>query len=58
MIETKIYTVPEISELLKCSPRHIYEQIKLKKLRGIRIGHTVRVSEIALKKYIEEGGCA
>jgi len=58
MIETKIYTVPEISDLLKCSSRHIYEQIKRKKLHGIRIGNSVRVSEVALKKYIEEGGCA
>ena len=58
MIETKIYRVEEVAEILKCSPRHIYEQIKLKKLHAIRIGHAVRVSESSLESYINNGGCA
>lgn len=57
-METKIYTVDEVAEILRVSKRHVYEQVKQNKLFAIKIGHSVRISEVALKKYVEQGGAS
>jgi excisionase family DNA binding protein len=51
----ELYTIEEISEILKVTPRTIYNYIKNKNLKAVKIGKYWRVTDIALKEFIQNG---
>ena len=48
-----ILTVPEVAEILGCSTKTIYRQIKKKELETFRFGRSLRISKTALLEYFE-----
>ena len=48
-----ILTVPEVAEILGCSTKTIYRQIKKNELETFRFGRSLRISKIALSEYFE-----
>lgn len=48
-----IMTVPEAAELLGCSTKTIYRQIKKKRLKTFRFGRSLRISKDAMLEYFE-----
>jgi excisionase family DNA binding protein len=51
----KLYTIEEVSEILKVTPRTIYNFIKSRNLKAVKIGKYWRVSEQALHEFINSG---
>ena len=48
-----ILTVPEVAEILSCSTKTIYRQIKRNELETFRFGRSLRISKTALSEYLE-----
>ena len=48
-----ILTVPEVAEILGCSTKTIYRQIKRNELETFRFGRSLRISKTALSEYLE-----
>jgi excisionase family DNA binding protein len=55
IINFKLYTIEEISEILKVTPRTIYNYIKSGNLKAVKIGKYWRVTDSALQEFIENG---
>ena len=55
MSEFKLYTIEEVSEILKVTPRTIYNFIKLHNLKAVKIGKYWRVTDKALQEFINRG---
>lgn len=55
MAEIKVYTVEEVASVLKLTTRTVYSYIKSGQLKASKIGKYWRVSETALKAFIERG---
>ncbi|MFA6692938.1 MAG: helix-turn-helix domain-containing protein [Acholeplasmataceae bacterium] len=55
MNDIKLYTIEEVSEILKVTPRTIYNFIKFNHLKAVKIGKYWRVTEKALQDFISEG---
>ena len=55
MSEIKIYTVQELTEVLKVTQRTLYRYIKAGQLKTIKLGREYRVTEEALKEFLEKG---
>lgn len=55
MADIKIYTVPELKELLHVSQRTIYNYITMGQLKAVKLGREWRVTEEALKDFLERG---
>lgn len=53
MNDLKLYTIEEVSEILKVTPRTIYSYIKNKELEAVKIGKYWRVKHSALKTFID-----
>ena len=51
----KVYTIEEVVNILKISRRTIYNYIKAKQLKAVKIGRAWRVSEKALNDFLENG---
>lgn len=51
----KLYTIEEISEILKVTPRTIYNYIKNQDLKAVKIGKYWRVTDSALQEFIDNG---
>lgn len=51
----KLYTIEEISEILKVTPRTIYNFIKNENLKAVKIGKYWRVTDTALQEFISNG---
>lgn len=56
MAELKVYALDELAEILKVSRRSLYNFIKDGKLKGFKVGREWRITEEALKEFIEKGG--
>lgn len=54
----KLMSVREVSDLLKVKPHRIYEMVREGLLPGVRLGRQVRISEDALRRWIQNGGQA
>ena len=52
----RMFTVPEVAEILRIPKLHVYRLIREGKLPAVRIGRLVRVSEEALRVWIARGG--
>jgi excisionase family DNA binding protein len=55
---TKVLTVDEVAEVLKVNKKIIYEQIQQRNIKALKIGRSLRISEIELERFIENGGSA
>lgn len=55
MNDIKLFTIEEVSEILKVTPRTIYNFIKFGHLKAVKIGKFWRVSEKALQEFINQG---
>lgn len=52
MIETKIYTAPEVAKILRIGVKLVYEEIARGKLKAKKIGRVIRIPESYLEEYI------
>jgi excisionase family DNA binding protein len=50
----QVYTVREVAELLKVSPRTVERLIARHQLRALHIGRRLRVSHDALQAYVDQ----
>jgi excisionase family DNA binding protein len=50
----KYYTVDEVAETLKVSPRTVLELHRSDKIRAVKVGRELRFSETELKRYLGE----
>lgn len=55
MNEIILYTIEEVSIILKVTPRTIYNFIKAKQLKAVKVGKYWRVSESSLQDFINQG---
>lgn len=53
--DIKVYTVPEIKEILHVSQRTIYNYITMGQLKAVKLGREWRVTEDALKDFLARG---
>lgn len=53
--DIKVYTVPEIKEILHVSQRTIYNYILMGQLQAVKLGREWRVTEDALKNFLARG---
>lgn len=52
---TKLYTLQEVADLLHVTRKTIYNYMKAKKIKAIKVGRTYRVTQEELNKYLTEG---
>ncbi len=50
----KVYTPKEVAEILKTSERTVQEMFRSRKLKGIKIGKSWRISDKALQSFIDD----
>ena len=55
MSDLRIYTLKEVADILKVTRRSIYNYIKEDKLKAVKIGREWRVTEDALKAFLNKG---
>ena len=51
----KVYTLEEISYLIKITRRTLYDYVKTGKLKAVKIGRTWRVTEKQLEEFLSTG---
>jgi len=55
MEEIKVYTLKEVTDILKITRRSLYNYIKDGKLKAVKIGKYWRVSHDTLKDFVASG---
>lgn len=55
MADIKVYTTDEALEVLKVTRRTLYRYIKAGQIKAIRMGREYRITEDALKAFLEHG---
>jgi excisionase family DNA binding protein len=55
MEELKLYTVEEITDVLKVTQRTVYNYIKKGELKAVKIGKYWRVKLVDLQKFVDQG---
>ena len=55
MADIKVYTTDEALEVLKVTRRTFYRYIKAGQIKAIRMGREYRITEDALKAFLERG---
>lgn len=50
----ELLTVPELAEYLGIGKNRTYELLRQGVIKGFRIGHTWRISKLAVEQYIRE----
>lgn len=55
MAEIKVYTTEEAQEILKVTRRTLYRYIKAGQIKVVRLGREYRITEEALKDFLEHG---
>lgn len=55
MTDIKVYTTEEALEVLKVTQRTLYRYIKAGQLKAIKLGREYRITEDALKDFLERG---
>lgn len=55
MADIKVYTTEEALEVLKVTQRTLYRYIKAGQLKAIKLGREYRITEEALKDFLERG---
>jgi len=49
----RVYTVRDVAELLQLSTKTVYQIIKAKELEAIRIRGQIRITDTALRTYLQ-----
>jgi excisionase family DNA binding protein len=47
-----VFTVKEVAEILRCHANSVYQLVEQKKIKAIRIGKKIIISENALNEFI------
>jgi len=55
MAEIKVYTTEEAQEILKVTRRTLYRYIKAGQIKVVRLGREYRITEEALRDFLEHG---
>ena len=55
MAEIKVYTLDEVSDIMKVTKRTLYNYIKAGTLHAVKMGKYLRVSEESLQDFISNG---
>ena len=55
MTDIKVYTTEEALEVLKVTQRTLYRYIKAGQIKAIKLGREYRITEDALKDFLERG---
>jgi excisionase family DNA binding protein len=55
MEEIKVYTLTEAADILKISRRTLYNAIKNKQLKAVKLGREWRITHANLKDFIANG---
>lgn len=55
MAEIKVYTLDEVSDIMKVTKRTLYNYIKAGTLHAVKMGKYWRVSEESLQDFISNG---
>lgn len=58
MDEMKVYTIEEVTSILKVTRRTIYNYIKSGKLKAVKIGKEWRVTQDMLEAFLSVGTIA
>jgi len=52
MADIKLYTLPEVSKIVRLARRTLYNYLKSGELKAVKIGGTWRVTEESLNEFI------
>lgn len=55
MTEIKAYTTEEVQAILKVTRRTLYRYIKANQIKVVRLGREYRITEEALRDFLEHG---
>lgn len=55
MAEIKVYTVDEVAAVLRVTRRSVYNYISANQIKAFKIGRDWRVTEDALRSFMEHG---
>lgn len=55
MADIKVYTLEEVTAILKLSKRTVYQYLATGKIKGVKIGKAWRVSEENLREFLAGG---
>lgn len=55
MADVKVYTTVEVQDILKITQRTLYRYIKAGQIKAIKMGREWRITEEALKDFLERG---
>lgn len=55
MTNIKVYTTEDALEILKVSQRTLYRYIKAGQIKAIKLGREYRITEEALREFLERG---
>ena len=55
MADIKVYTAEEVLGILKVTKRTLYNYIKAGQIKAIKLGREYRITEDALKDFLERG---
>ena len=55
MTDIKVYTTEDALEILKVSQRTLYRYIKAGQIKAIKLGREYRITEEALREFLERG---
>ena len=55
MADIKVYTTEEVLGILKVTKRTLYNYIKAGQIKAIKLGREYRITEDALKDFLERG---
>jgi len=53
MDEIKVYTVPEVAEILQCTPDYVYDRIREGSMSHFRIGRKIRLNREQIDDYLK-----
>lgn len=55
MTDIKVFTTEEAMEVLKVTKRTLYRYIKAGQIKAVRLGREYRITEDALRDFLEHG---
>lgn len=53
--DMRVYTLDEVADIVGLTRRTLYTYVKTKQLKAVKIGRGWRVTEKALKDFVENG---
>ena len=53
--DIRVYTLDEIADIIGVGKRTIYNYIKTKQIKAVKIGRAWRITDKALEEFLEQG---